>query len=83
MVRKVPRTFMEYVFSQSSRSSSQIFGCEASFVIPALAQRMWIGPERATASRMEAEMEGSEEMSPWIWKILEFGSCFVGAGLRS
>ena len=54
----------------------------ASFVIPAFATKMLIGPKWSTACWMHDEIESSSEMSPWTLKTL--GSELIGfASLRS
>lgn len=38
-------------------------------MIPALTQRMLMGPKWEIACSMDWEMEVSQEMSPWRWKM--------------
>lgn len=58
-----------------------MFGWLASLVMPALAQRMLIGPKWAWACLRQEAIEASSEMSPWAWKTL--GGGVVSKGWRS
>lgn len=53
----------------------------ASFVMPALAQRMLMGPKWSWACLKQEAIEASSEMSPWMSKTL--GEVVTPDGLRS
>jgi hypothetical protein len=58
-----------------------MLGWLASFVMPALAQRILMGPKWSWACWKHDAMEASSEMSPWMLKTL--GGVVASDGLRS
>jgi hypothetical protein len=58
-----------------------MLGWLASFVMPALAQRMLMGPKWFWACWKHDAMDASLEMSPWMLKML--GGVGASDGLRS